>query len=161
MRRRRRLRANPEHDWPDEPGEDGWHKCTRCGKPSRDPEADRSWCPGLSPGGLASGADPHGGDPSVYGPYHEWMAGLPCLLRDHPEHRCAGRVAGHHVRSVGAGGKDLGNEVPLCERAHREVHRVGRESFADRYEVDLWAEAERLEKRAPPGAWPEDGEDVG
>lgn len=156
MRRRSRLRANPEHDWPEEAGADGWHECTRCGKRVRDPEADRSWCSGLKRSGLASGGDPHAGDPEVYGPYHEWISGLRCLLSDHPDHRCAGRVAGHHVRSVGAGGTDQGNEVPLCGRAHREVHRVGRETFGDRHDVDLWEEAGRLEEQAPPSARPGD-----
>lgn len=141
------LHRNPEHDYPTEPDPKGWYRCRRCGKPTRDPEADLSWCNGLQQTELSAAGDPHADDPTRYGPYHAWVATLPCLLADRPDHRCAGRITGHHVRSVGAGGRDRGNEVPLCERAHRAVHRAGQVTFEERHEVDLGAVARTLERR--------------
>lgn len=81
---------------------------------------------------------------AVYGKYHEWARSLPCLLQPDPEHRCIGGNTAHHVKSVGAGGKDFANEVPLCCGAHVEVHTLGRRTFEARYGLDLEAEAIRL-----------------
>lgn len=148
------LRRNPEHEYPEAPGSDGWYRCTRCGKPTTSPTRDTSWCEGLQQSRLGAGGHAHSDDPEVYGPYHDWVGTLDCLIGERPDHRCAGRVTGHHVRSVGAGGKDRGNEVPLCERAHREVHRVGRETFEGRYGIDLRRWARKLAARVPPGADP-------
>ena len=145
------LVRNPEHDYERGRGRKGWYRCTRCGKPTQTPERDTSWCSGLKQSGPRSAGDAHLADPEVYGAYHQWIGTLRCLLQERSDHRCAGRVTGHHVRSVGAGGKDVGNEVPLCERFHREVHRIGRRTFEDRYGLDLAAEATRLSAQAPPG----------
>lgn len=145
------LVRNPEHDWPAAADAEGWFRCTRCGKPTRAPDEDTSWCRGLQQSGFGAGGGSHADDPTVYGPYHRWIGTLDCLLAGRPDHRCAGRVTGHHVRSVGAGGKDVGNEVPLCERAHRQLHRIGRTSFEERYGLELASVTERLE-RAWPGA---------
>jgi len=92
-------------------------------------------------------------DDDVYGSYHRYVQELPCILAD--RHECAAAV-GHHVKSVGAGGKDYANEVPLCLRHHEEVHRTGRETFEERHGVDLnliaAGIAERYERtQAGPG----------
>lgn len=154
------LTRNPEHEYPAQPDPKGWYRCQRCGKPTRNPAADTSWCTGLQQTRLTGGGEAHGDDPAVYGPYHAWVGTLDCLLRKHPGHRCGGRVTGHHLRSVGAGGTDVGNEVPLCGRAHREVHRIGQRSFATRYGLDLRGEARTLRNRAPPRARPTHKDDV-
>lgn len=145
------LTRDPEHDYPNEPDSEGWHRCRRCGKPTRRPHRDTSWCEGLRQRSLEAGGDSHEDDLRIYGAFHDWIASLECLLRTAPNHRCAGRLEGHHVRSVGAGGKDHGNEVLLCERAHREIHRVGRETFEQRHDVDLRFQAQQIAQRAPDG----------
>lgn len=52
----------------------------------------------------------------------------------------------HHVKSRGAGG-DSTHLVPLCTRHHREFHTIGRTTFGKKHDIDLPAEAERLEAR--------------
>lgn len=59
----------------------------------------------------------------TYGPYHQWITSHPCILSVFPDHTCMrypdGKwVKGHHVVSVGAGGRDWENEVPVCMLAH-------------------------------------------
>lgn len=40
----------------------------------------------------------------------------------------------HHVKSRGAGGGDTSdNLLPLCRRCHQEWHRIGIESFTEKY----------------------------
>lgn len=81
----------------------------------------------------------------VYGPYHRWIS-------DH--HGCAvfspgdcyGDVAGHHLKTVGAGGEDAGNEIPLCAKHHTEIH-AGLDDFEWRYGIIVEAEAAYLWKR--------------
>jgi len=75
----------------------------------------------------------------VYGPYHKSMASLPCAVLKIGE--CYGDVAGHHLKSVGAGGKDEANVVPLCWWHHREVHTTGPDAFEWRHGISLEAEA--------------------
>ena len=52
------------------------------------------------------------------------------------EGECVGPVEAHHVRARGAGGGDEA-VVPLCVQHHQEVHALGRDTFAKRYDVDL------------------------
>lgn len=88
----------------------------------------------------------------VYGDYHAWIGTLPCLLWDHPEHVCQpGTVKGHHVKHA-KNNADMGNEVPLCRRAHTvsplSVHRLGKETFAERWGLEpLEVIAERYAER--------------
>ena len=83
--------------------------------------------------------------PGVYGPYHRWIASKPCTLwLLGKSHACNVRVDGHHLRTIGAGGKDYGNEVPLCLFAHAEVHTSGRTRFEAKYGIDLGNIAEYL-----------------
>jgi hypothetical protein len=42
----------------------------------------------------------------------------------------------HHVKSVGSGGLDYENLVPLCIDHHNEVER-GKKTFATKYDVNL------------------------
>ena len=78
----------------------------------------------------------------VYGPYHRYVGTLPCLAS--PRHGCIGGVAGHHIKTVGAGGKDYGNEVPVCAAAHQVIHNLGASFFEKYYGVDLEAQAARV-----------------
>lgn len=71
----------------------------------------------------------------VYGPHHEWMKGRPCVLTG--LHRCMGPVTGHHLKSVGSGGEDRNNQVPVCEAAHREFHDRPLSEMCDRYGWDF------------------------
>ena len=54
----------------------------------------------------------------------------------------------HHVKTRGSGGKDWnpdgsGNLVPLCPGHHREIHTIGRLTFAEKYKLDLPAKAKK------------------
>ncbi len=79
-----------------------------------------------------------------YGPYHDYVARQKCVLWTRRE--CFGRVTGHHVRSVGAGGRDHGNEVPLCLKHHHELHTVGRRTFEREYGLDLKSIAQQISR---------------
>ena len=62
----------------------------------------------------------------VYGDFHRWIKTQPCVFGYvDAVHDCAGPVTGHHIKSVGAGGKDYANEVPVCDRAHNVIHTHG------------------------------------
>ena len=61
-----------------------------------------------------------------------------------PLRRRQGQGRGAHLKSIASGGKDFGNEVPLCPAAHSEVHNTGRGRFEEKYGVDLRLEAMRL-----------------
>lgn len=54
----------------------------------------------------------------------------PCLI-------CFKRpVEASHIRSRGAGGDDSeANVIPLCHRCHREWHRLGCDSMAEKYQA--------------------------
>jgi hypothetical protein len=63
----------------------------------------------------------------TYGPYHQWMSTLQCILAVYPDHKCMKYadgtwVKGHHVLPVGRGGQDWRNEVPVCNLAHGLCH---------------------------------------
>lgn len=75
---------------------------------------------------------------------------MPCLrrMRD-PDHRCVGAVVGHHVKSVGAGGKDYANEVPLCAGSHFTLHTMGQDAACRAWQIDFGAEAERIARGYP------------
>lgn len=77
----------------------------------------------------------------VYGSFYRWTKGRPCILAGHAGHDCRGAIDGHHVKSVGAGGKDAENITPMCRAAHAEVHSLGCLSFEAKFGVDLDLEA--------------------
>lgn len=81
-------------------------------------------------------------DPTVYGPYHQWIKEQPCWLHNHPDHECLGVVTGHHLKTVGSGGVDWRNEIPACVRLHDQVHVEGWSKIEVRYSVTL-EDAER------------------
>lgn len=92
----------------------------------------------------------------TYGSYHRWIQTRPCWIRHHPDHDCGGGGSGHHVRHVGNGGKDPANEVPLCEPAHQELHRIGKGTWEGRYDVSLqrarWTLWDRFRQAHPERA---------
>ena len=53
-------------------------------------------------------------------------------------HECDGPVEAHHIKSRGAGGKNEGNTVGLCRRAHDQLHTMGSKSFPLAYSINLW-----------------------
>lgn len=42
----------------------------------------------------------------------------------------------HHVRKASVHG-DKGNLVPLCVLHHEQIHKVGKDTFAELHQVDL------------------------
>lgn len=79
--------------------------------------------------------------PGVYGPLHRWTRTLPCLLMGA---ECEGEITSHHVKTVGSGGVDEDNTTPLCLKHHRQVHRIGCETFQRRYAINLAEEATKV-----------------
>jgi len=69
--------------------------------------------------------------------YRDYIKTLPCLISDKD---CCGWVHVHHVRTVGAGGLDEYNLVPLCMDHHtgnHGVHVFGKIKFSKKYDVNL------------------------
>lgn len=77
-----------------------------------------------------------------FGPQAKLCRTLPCCACGSPPPSDP-----DHVRTRGAGGKDLGNVVPLCRRCHSQRHDLGLEWIRETYGVDLAAEAAALAKR--------------
>lgn len=78
----------------------------------------------------------------VYGEIHLFTKRLPCVLSDVDGHVCdfypnPSGCDSHHVRSVGSGGQDENNTVPMCGAAHDEVHRLGLTTWCEKYGRDL------------------------
>ena len=74
----------------------------------------------------------------VYGPYFKWMVGQPCEAANGHCVTWAPTV-GHHVKTVGSGGKDAENLVPLCVLHHRMAHDGNLWTYADwRRSADSW-----------------------
>jgi len=59
------------------------------------------------------------------------------LLKSYHKRVCCscghiGQVAGHHIKSKGAGGDDIDeNLLPLCQHCHILVHNLGLKKFAE------------------------------
>jgi len=85
----------------------------------------------------------------VKGSYFRWAKTKPCTFLFRGNHRCWGGMTAHHVRSVGAGGEDFENCLPVCEGMHSEIHSSTKEEIWMRYQVDMRAEAKRLAKEYP------------
>jgi len=73
-----------------------------------------------------------------YGGYADIIRSLACCVCWRP-----GPSDPHHVRSRNAGGskRDL---VPLCRQCHDRYHSIGRNTFAERFNVDLAEIAKKL-----------------
>lgn len=81
----------------------------------------------------------------------EQVRRLPCLAcasRDAQGalaavHEGTARSHAHHVRSRGAGGDDVPeNLLPLCAQHHMEIHRLGNAKMRQKYGVvDAWFDA--------------------
>lgn len=71
--------------------------------------------------------------------YRAWIREHPCLLCRYS----FGPSEAAHVTSRGAGGKDIGNMVPLCKAHHVSQHIIGIRSFERLNNVNLRAEALR------------------
>ena len=61
---------------------------------------------------------------------------------------CVGLIHAHHVKTRGAGGGDEWC-VSLCAYHHNILHTVGRDTFGERYSIDL-TEMARAFARASP-----------
>ena len=60
-------------------------------------------------------------------------------------HRSAMDTHVHHIHAHAMGAKCSDYFVcPLCPRHHREIHDIGRKRFAEKYKIDLDAEAKKL-----------------
>lgn len=83
----------------------------------------------------------------VLGPYHKFTQTLECwVAKSSPiKHVCRRLdpdrplIDGHHDRTRGAGGLDYGNELPLCQWMHHEIHQLGRKKFEERFRVSVTA----------------------
>lgn len=89
-----------------------------------------------------------------YGLEYYRISSLPCCICGH-----RGWWA-HHVKSVGSGGLDKGNLVPLCVEHHTEVEKGGRKTFENRYGVSLQEMAKTFVV-IPEMAEEEDGAGIG
>lgn len=177
-----RISSDPTHNWSRQSG--GWWKCVNpggCGARqwSPDGEPDASFaCDGLQKTELENGSgpppvadggrkrrtDPETGVRHTYGPCFEWISqNLPCCV--------CGKTDGapaDHWKTVGSGGKDPGNCLPICAD-HSGRHDMGRETWATAHRIDpvetameAWraferAEpelAEKLESHLPEGVVP-------
>lgn len=76
--------------------------------------------------------------------YLAWIESLCCMLCGLPDRGCkkAGSDA-HHIPLKGHGsmsGKtDDTRAVPLCNEQHREYHQIGRDTFAEKYNLNYEA----------------------
>lgn len=59
-------------------------------------------------------------------------------------YECEGSVECDHVVTRGAGGSDVDNAIPQCHKHHMMRHRIGIESFQEKFEVDLLTIAKHL-----------------
>lgn len=58
----------------------------------------------------------------VYGWIWREVSRLPCVARGHPAHSCGPPGPGHHVKTVGSGGRDYENVIPCCYALHMMCH---------------------------------------
>lgn len=82
--------------------------------------------------------------------YMQFVRGFICLAANKAGHECSGKMHAHHVR-LGTDGSASQKPsdwwcVPVCERAHDEIHGLGggQASFDKKYGVDSKAFATRL-----------------
>ena len=77
----------------------------------------------------------------VYGTHHEWIGTLPCVLAGLQGHVCEWYdgipTVGHHLKSVGSGGEDRRNQIPVCGKAHAEFHAEPLSTVCRRWHRDF------------------------
>lgn len=74
-----------------------------------------------------------------------WVKLQPCIVATS---QCIGGIEGHHIKTLGTGIKaGYRFVVPLCFGHHRRLHVMGRETFEDRYDIDLELSADRTHSR--------------
>ena len=83
------------------------------------------------------------------------IRGMPCTILTHSTGTCSGITEPAHVRIRGAGGDDVGNVIPLCQRHHRIQHDAGIQTFQLMYNIDMAEIARELAGRltAVEGEW--------
>lgn len=84
----------------------------------------------------------------------QWVRGCVCLIGN--QHECGGKMEAHHVKIGGSGGMALtgGDDeaVPLCAKAHAELHQHGERTFAAKYGTgDLLLRARNHWRVSPAG----------
>jgi len=67
--------------------------------------------------------------------YRAYVESLGCTCK--ASGKCFGRTVGHHCKTVGAGGKDEFNLVPLCYGVHHTggIHTMSEEKFEEMYDL--------------------------
>lgn len=85
----------------------------------------------------------------IYGSYFRWAKTRPCRFLSRGNHRCWGGPTAHHIKSVGSGGEDHGNCLPVCEGMHTEIHCSTKDEIWMRYSMDMVKEARALAKEWP------------
>jgi len=69
--------------------------------------------------------------------YREWIRSQPCIVRD----RTGEDVDPHHAIEGGQGSKASDYTcLPLCHDLHEELHDIGRRTFEEKHNVDIWRE---------------------
>ena len=86
-------------------------------------------------------------DDRVYGSHHSFIKEGACDVRLRQRangsiHECGffadrPNIEGHHIKSVGSGGEDRNNEVPLCPAAHDEAHSLSVSDWCRLYHRDF------------------------
>lgn len=83
----------------------------------------------------------------VYGWIWREVSRLPCVAKDHPDHSCGPPGPGHHVKSVGSGGRDFMNVIPCCYPLHLMCHGAiwgwSQRRVEKAFQLDLQEEARR------------------
>lgn len=64
--------------------------------------------------------------------FKDWIKKQPCIVGL----SCMGRIHCHHIKTRGAGGKDESNLLPLCAKHHYELHKIGKDTFAKKYNLN-------------------------
>ena len=62
--------------------------------------------------------------------YIEYIKEQPCCITERPN------VDPHHTKSIGSGGSDL-SAIPLTHELHVECHKIGRDTFQKKYNIDF------------------------
>jgi hypothetical protein len=77
--------------------------------------------------------------------YLAWIRTQPCAVTDCKRYR----IEAHHAGPRGMSQKaDDHSAIPLCFKHHDELHRLGKRTFCDRYDLDIRQLIESLQKSA-------------